>query len=178
MLHLVYLIALAQASLQSSARLNTLSYLRRRFIACSRRQSVACCATQTEQLMSEAERFAQEVDAESVAPLAAEDIGPALELQQQLEHLRKQVGLETEVQAVHISPCSPLNLVFPQANELQGTIDSLYRETFSGVEVEVSSRASTARTAATEQSPRERFDDLTESRFALLGRQRVHVLKV
>ena len=153
-----------------------MSYLRRRIIACSRRWSVACCATQTEQLISEAERFAQEVDAESVAPLAAEDTGPTLELQQQLEHLQKQVGQELVV--VHLSPCSPLISVFPQAAELQGKIDSLYRETFLGIEVKVSSQASTARTAATEQSPRERFDDLTESRFALLGRQRVHVMKV
>lgn len=65
-----------------------------------------------------------------------------------------------------------------QLGELQAHIDNLYKDTFAGVEVELSPQASTSRTPATEASPKQSFDDLSESRFNLLGRQRPQVLKV
>lgn len=43
--------------------------------------------------------------------------------------------------------------------------------------MEVGSQPTTSRAAAMEAVAKERFDDLSETRFNLLGRQRPHVLK-
>lgn len=61
---------------------------------------------------------------------------------------------------------------------MQSKIDELYGETFNGVKIELAAQASTSRSAATEAASKERFDDLNEATFGLLGRQRPHVMKV
>jgi len=61
---------------------------------------------------------------------------------------------------------------------LQQKIDGLYRTTFRGVEVEVAAAVPTSRAAEMQASPKERFDELSEATFGLLGRQRPHVMKV
>ena len=69
----------------------------------------------------------------------------------------------------------PLTLCL-QVAELQSKIDALYRAAFSEVDVVVPAPQSMSAERSTTSS--ERFPDLSEATFGLLGRQRPHAMKV
>lgn len=64
-----------------------------------------------------------------------------------------------------------------QIEELQKQIDELYRSAFADVEVTYKPQSTQDENEAS-TNVTERFADLNESSFGLLGRQRQHVMKV